>query len=81
MLAVLGDRLPKVTRCQNDFSANYIIGGISINVVFAFHNVVSNTSFLIPHFDPPNILARAVTLHHAMMIADGSPWCSRNIYD
>ena len=56
------------TRCQNDFSANYSIGEYANNVVFAFHNVCEQ--YELPH---PNLISesgRAVTAHHAMMIAD-----------
>ncbi|MEO9654980.1 biosynthetic arginine decarboxylase [Marinomonas sp.] len=56
------------TRCQNAYSANYSIGEYANNVVFAFHNVCEQ--YDLPH---PNLISesgRAVTAHHAMMIAD-----------
>ncbi len=56
------------TRSQNDYSANYSIGEYANNVVFAFHNVCAQ--YDLPH---PNLISesgRAVTAHHAMIIAD-----------
>ncbi|WP_133011002.1 biosynthetic arginine decarboxylase [Marinomonas flavescens] len=56
------------TRSQNAYSANYSISEYANNVVFAFHNVCDQ--YNLPH---PNLISesgRAVTAHHAMMIAD-----------
>ncbi|SBS33683.1 Biosynthetic arginine decarboxylase [Marinomonas spartinae] len=56
------------TRSQNAYSANYSISEYANNVVFAFHNVCEQ--YDLPH---PNLISesgRAVTAHHAMMIAD-----------
>ena len=56
------------TRCQSAYSANYSISEYANNVVFAFHNICEQHD--LPH---PNLISesgRAVTAHHAMMIAN-----------
>ncbi|WP_191600318.1 biosynthetic arginine decarboxylase [Marinomonas algicola] len=56
------------TRSQSAYSANYSISEYANNVVFAFHNICEQHN--LPH---PNLISesgRAVTAHHAMMIAN-----------
>ncbi|ADZ90751.1 biosynthetic arginine decarboxylase [Marinomonas mediterranea] len=56
------------TRSQSAYSANYSISEYANNVVFAFHNICEQ--YNLPH---PHIISesgRAVTAHHAMIIAD-----------
>ncbi|GAB3477964.1 biosynthetic arginine decarboxylase [Marinomonas epiphytica] len=56
------------TRSQNAYSANYSIGEYANNVVFAFHNVCEQYDLPCPNLISES--GRAVTAHHAMVIAD-----------
>ncbi len=56
------------TRSQSAYSANYSISEYANNIIFAFHNICEQHD--LPH---PNLISesgRAVTAHHAMMIAN-----------